>query len=514
MVGRGISGTTRLRHLCATMLLTAAMSSPGFGWSVSGIVKDESGQPLSGVAVGVKDSANLKATTNASGAFTLTRPVGVESRLSARGGSIQIEGSDLVMAGLADGPVDLSVVDVSGRDLWTARTTSVQGNARVAFPRLSRGALFLRVRNAEGVEHRALVLGEEGVRIGQAAGRAQASYPVLTFTLSGYTDTTYAMTASDQTGVTMVMKKPVTCALPSAFKWKDYGGPVAGPKNGWAAIKDFTHVAYNGKHYVYMTYYLNGWNSAQMAPFTNWSDAAGAVQTKTNTGVAPELMYYTPKKTWIMSKQWCAGGSFCWMESNDVSSGSSFALKGNLLTETITDPKADGTKPAPIDQTLICDDAKCYIFYADDNGRIYRGSMPKANFPGTFTGTTKILQDTQARLFEAVEVYKIKGQKLYLMIVECMSPRYFRAFTATDLGGTWTPLAGGTTQAQPFAGKVNVTGGWSDDISHGDLIRSTYDEYKEVDPCNLQLLYQGYKAPYTGDYGNIPYQMGLLTLIR
>ena len=134
--------------------------------------------------------------------------------------------------------------------------------------------------------------------------------------------------------------------------------------------------------------------------------------------------------------------------------------------------------------------------------------------PGTFTGTKKILQDTQSRLFEAVQVYKIKGQKLYLMIVECMSPRYFRAFTATDLGGTWTPLANATTQAVPFAGKNNVTGGWSDDISHGDLVRSTYDEYREVDPCNLQLIYQGYKPPFSGDYGKIPYQLGLLTLVK
>jgi endo-1,4-beta-xylanase len=359
------------------------------------------------------------------------------------------------------------------------------------------------------VEYQAVNMGSKGLQIAPSAiaARAMADYPTLIFQKSGYDDTTYAMTSSTVTGVTVTMMAPTTCDLPSTFKWKDYGKPVASPQNGWAAIKDFTHVFYNGMHYIHMTYYTTGWNSATIAPFATWDDANNAKQTSSSTGVAPELMYFTPKKVWINSKQWCSGGSFCWMEATDLSKPSSFALKGNLLTEKITDESAD-----PIDQTLICDDSKCYIFYADDNGRIYSGSMPKANFPGTFTGTKKIIQDTKTNLFEAVEVYKLKGQKKYLMIVECAWTRYFRAFTATDLGGTWTPLGNTVSENTPFAGAKNVTGGWSNDISHGDLIRSSYDEYREVDPCNLQLLYQGYKSPFSGDYGLTPYQMGLLTL--
>jgi len=345
------------------------------------------------------------------------------------------------------------------------------------------------------------------MNISRPAARSLAANPVLVIKLTGYDDTTYAMTSASQTGIAVVMAVPTTCPLPAKFSWKDYGSPLAGPKNGWTAIKDFTHVYYNGKHIINMTYYKGGWNSATMAPFTNWSDASAATQTASNTGVAPELMYFSPKNIWIDSKQWCSGASFCYMTSSDPTNGSSWVQKGNLLTETITVNSA-----APIDHTPICDDKNCYLFYADDAGHIYRGSMPIANFPGVFSGTKLILSDTQARLFEAVEVYRIKGQQKYLMIVECMSPRYFRAFTATDLGGTWTSLIGADTQASPFAGKNNVTGGWSDDISHGDIVRSTYDETKTIDPCNLQLLYQGYKPPFSGAYGEIPYQLGLLTL--
>jgi endo-1,4-beta-xylanase len=113
-------------------------------------------------------------------------------------------------------------------------------------------------------------------------------------------------------------------------------------------------------------------------------------------------------------------------------------------------------------------------------------------------------------------VYSIKGSDKYLMIIENNGTRHFSAWTATDLGGDWTPLPGANSAQSPFAGKANTTwpdGSWSNDISHGDIVRENPSEKMEIDPCNLRFLYQGRNPNVSTSYGSLPYRPGLLTLV-
>ncbi|KAK8058468.1 glycoside hydrolase family 62 protein [Apiospora phragmitis] len=269
------------------------------------------------------------------------------------------------------------------------------------------------------------------------------------------------------------------CSLPSSYKWTD-SGVLAQPKSGWVALKDFTIAPFNGQHLVYATTHDAGtaWGSMNFGLFSDFSEMGSASQNAMSTvTVAPTLFHFEPKDVWILAYQW-GPTAFSLLTSSDPTDANSWQGPN----------RCSRARSSPTLHAL-------------------------GNFPGSFGSQYEtILTDTRNNLFEAVQVYSVPGQG-YLMIVEAIGAhgRFFRSFTASDLGGTWTVQAG--SESSPFAGKANSGATWTNDISHGELVRTSADQTFPIDPCNIQLLYQG-RDPSSDndDYNLMPYRPGLLTL--
>ena len=305
-----------------------------------------------------------------------------------------------------------------------------------------------------------------------------------------------------------------TCSLPSSFSWTSTAPLISPSRSNWASVKDPSIVKYNGLYHIFATIFDtstggDGSYGSMYMNFSDWSQAGSATQipfkgTTLGSAVAPQVFYFRPQNRWYQITQWGASYS----TTTDISNPNSWSAKKSLL---------QGEPTNALDFWVICDEANCYLFFSRDNGVLYMSKTSIANFPN-FSGYSIVMEDHRGNgnsyLFEAANVYKVDGQNQYLMLVEAYSsgPRYFRSWTATSLDGPWTPLA--DTEANPFAGNNNVewpSGKWANGISHGEMVRSGYDERLTIDPCNLEFLYQG-ESGSASSYNRIPYKLGLLRL--
>jgi hypothetical protein len=225
------------------------------------------------------------------------------------------------------------------------------------------------------------------------------------------------------------------------------------------------------------------------------------------------LFFFAPRNLWYLVYQ---TGPPTFSTSTDPADPHSWSAPRRFIANepaVVTQNKGPGQW---IDFWVICDSANSFLFFSDDNGHVYRAQTSLASFPDGFGNTQIVLSDSNRfALFEAGNVYKVAGRNQYLMIEESIGAagrRYFRSYTATSLTGSWTPLA--ATENEPFAGRANVTfpnGAWTQDISHGELVRAGVDQTLTIDPHRLQYVYQGQDPNASGDYLGLPWRMGLLT---
>jgi len=252
--------------------------------------------------------------------------------------------------------------------------------------------------------------------------------------------------------------------------------------------------------------------------FADWKDAPNAklhyMDAKQGFGgyrCAPEVFYFTPQKKWYYTFQ-TQPPVYCTTDTPD-----------DPMSWTAPQPFfAQGTPMPrlPIDYHFIGDGENMYMFFTGDDGNFYRSQTTYAEFPKGFSNPVIAMRGTRNTVFEAGFTYKIKGVDKYLTCVEALGAgRYYRAYVADKLDGEWYPVKGFDTVDHPFAGRANMTfeegvTPWSGQVSHGEMIREGNDERMILDPNNLMFLYQGIgDAENRGDYGMLPYKLGLLRAV-
>lgn len=321
-------------------------------------------------------------------------------------------------------------------------------------------------------------------------------------------------------GVSAPAQETTEAAFTVPAMW-EYSAPLVTPEkrkqDPSRAQKDPTIVFHEGRWHLFMTVKLPGRSAIEYVSFTDWKNADAAPRTLLQVSdsdyfCAPQVFRFTPQNKWYLVYQMGVPGQrFMWVAystTKTIGDPGSWTKAKPMLDGGAGDPR----KVGGLDYWIICDDTHAYLFYTSLNGRMWRLRTKIGDFPRGFGECTLALR---AEIFEASHTYRLKGQDKYLTIVEVNGRRYYKAYVAERLDGRWTPVA--DTAAKPFAGWKNVRPAagvepWTDNISHGELLRDGVDQTLTVDPARLRMVFQGMldRDKKGKAYGGFPWRLGLL----
>ena len=310
--------------------------------------------------------------------------------------------------------------------------------------------------------------------------------------------------------------------LTGEFRW-EISEPVLSvrPQEGdqiFFSVKDPTVVWFGGRWHLFCT--VRGRPRTHQIEYIRLRDWGEPPDTRPLLAItdgyycAPQVFYYRPHRKWYLiyqttdpSRKPALQPAFSTNERLEDPSGWS--------APEFLYPSGPENVDRWIDFWIICDDTRAHLFFTSLDGRMWRAETSRENFPRGWSEPRVVLK---ADIFEAAHIYRLRGYEKYLAIVEAQrgSRRYYKAYLASALDGTWHPLA--DRWEKPFLGLENVRfrgKPWCHSFSHGELLRAGFDEYLEVDPHNLVMLFQGVSDQQMAgkSYGEIPWKLGLAKLV-
>ncbi len=271
------------------------------------------------------------------------------------------------------------------------------------------------------------------------------------------------------------------------------------------AVKDPSIVRFQDKwHLFYTARGLNKYSIGYVAA-PEWKDLNQAHRfplPQLSGGepvfAAPQAFFFRPKQEWFLIYQ-TTGSNYqpVYSHTKTIEKPESWSAPKPLA---VKDEKAKW-----IDFWVICDGTTAWLFYTRDHRDVYAMTTTLAAFPQGFGEPRKVFSGVH----EAVHIYLAKSPRpnaKFAMLFETSREGGWRQYglaSAPDLGGPWSLIDG------DFASSMNSE--WSRDISHGELLRTGYDERLEADLVNMQFLIQGMPAAeHKGNYPDLRWRLGLI----
>lgn len=269
------------------------------------------------------------------------------------------------------------------------------------------------------------------------------------------------------------------------------------------AVKDPSIVQFESRWYLFYTArgnqkYSIGYVSA---PDLRKIKAAPRFQlSQLNDGsgmyVAPEVFYFQPLRKWFLIYQTSRSNyQPAFSSTSTIDRPASWSRPETLVN------KSDRAKW--IDFWVICDNRLAYLFYTRNHKDVTVMTTPLKDFPHGFSHPQVVFSGVH----EAVHIYREAGmQEKYALLFESRNASGWRDYglaEAPRLLGPWT------TTNRHFASRID--NGWSRDVSHGELLRTGYDQLLEADVAHAQFLIQGMPPQdHTGNYPSLPWRLILI----
>lgn len=274
------------------------------------------------------------------------------------------------------------------------------------------------------------------------------------------------------------------------------------------SVKDPSIVFYENAWHLFYTArgnneYTTGYVSAKSIETLNSAPRfqLDQIRGETRYGCAPQVFFFTPQNKWYLIYQ-----------NRDSNYQPVFSTNAEITKPELWSPyknliQKDSNKKW-IDFWVMADDEKVYLFYTEAHGGVMVRSTSVHDFPNDWGKSKKVFDNVH----EAVHIYKVKGQKEFHMIYELNEKgvRSFGLATSNKLDGGWKKVTDDYATGNQLQ-YIDDTKVWTEMVSHGEVLRSAYDEKMEYEPKNCRWLIQGIlKSELNDDYPSLPWKLGII----